>query len=95
MTRVMEALCQDVLVGAEEDEERFRNLFDDNQPDAARDECIHLLLEHGAEVVRAYSPVMKRIRECFAMARVPQRINEAVVGMAIARGQERPQHDAA
>jgi hypothetical protein len=103
MTQIMEALCQDIQVedGEEDDEdeqhvEHFRSLFDDDQPDAARDECIHLLLEHGAEVFLASSPVMKRIiRECFAMARVPQRINEAVVGMAIARGQERPRHDAA
>jgi hypothetical protein len=102
MTKVMEALCQDVLVEdegeeeGEEDEERVRSVFDDDQPDASRDECVHLLLEHGADAVCATSPVMKRIiRECFALARVPQRINEAVVGIAIARGHETQRHNAA
>jgi hypothetical protein len=95
MTKVMEALCQDILVDEEEDdededehEERFKSLFDDDQPDDARDESIHLLIEHGADAVRATSPVMKRIiREHALMARVPQRINEAVLGIAIARQQ--------
>jgi ankyrin repeat protein len=79
MTKVMEALCQGP---------RSNELFDVDQPEDARDECVHLLMEYGAQMVpaRCSSPVFKRIiRECFAQARVPQRINEAVLGMAIAR----------
>jgi hypothetical protein len=97
MSRVMEALCQDIQVEDEEEddedeehEEHFRSLFDDDQqPDDARDECVRLLLEHGSDVVRGRNPVMKRIiREALAMARVPQRINEAVLGIAISRRQQ-------
>jgi hypothetical protein len=91
MTKVMEALCQVVYEGDEEEQEQ--TLFDDDQPDAARDESIRLLLEHGATpyVVRANSPIMLRIiREAFALARVPQLLNEAVLGVAIARQQDKP-----
>jgi hypothetical protein len=66
--------------------ERSNELFDVDQPDDARDECVHLLVEYGAHGFDTGRPVFKRIiRECFAQARVPQRINEAVLGMAIAR----------
>ncbi|KAG1665417.1 hypothetical protein FOA52_005759 [Chlamydomonas sp. UWO 241] len=98
MTKEMEALCQDIPVEVEEEEgeeeedheERFSSLVDDDQPDPTRDECIRLLLEHGADAVRATSTVMKRItRELASMVRVPQRINEAVLGIAMSRQQQR------
>ncbi|KAG1674690.1 hypothetical protein FOA52_007214 [Chlamydomonas sp. UWO 241] len=81
-TRVMEALCWvydedkqgEMDNGDEEDErgEKKLSLFDDDQPDDVRDECIRLLLEHGAFAVPYTSPVMSRIIcKVFAMARVP------------------------
>lgn len=91
MTKVMYHLCRDIEIWGEEEEEeeRYMNVVDNDQPDAARDECIRLLIENGAEVVRATSPVMKRIiRERFVLARAPQLLNEAVLGVALARGQE-------
>lgn len=72
----------------EEDEEQelhFHSLFDDDQPNNAHDECIRLLLENGADA----SPVMKRIiREALQMVHVPQLLNEAVLGVALARGHQ-------
>ncbi|KAG1672227.1 hypothetical protein FOA52_002928 [Chlamydomonas sp. UWO 241] len=64
-------------------------MFDDDQPDDARDECVCLLMELGARCgVCDSTPVMARIiREVFAMKRVPQLINEAVVGLAAVRQQ--------
>jgi hypothetical protein len=65
-------------------------LLCDDQPDDARDECIRLVqepLEFGAEGFDMADdiPVVKRIiPECAAMARVPQLLNEAVLGVAIA-----------
>jgi hypothetical protein len=64
LSRVMEVLM---------DGPRSGELFDDDQPNVARDECVHLLLEFGARMVpaRCNSPVMVRIiRERFALARV-------------------------
>ncbi|KAG1674685.1 hypothetical protein FOA52_007209 [Chlamydomonas sp. UWO 241] len=103
MNEVMEVLC---MVSNEDEEsemddndedgegekgEKKLALFDDDQPDDVRDESIRLLLEHGASAVPYNSPVMSRIiREVFAMARVPQRLNEAVLGVAIARQEDKP-----
>ncbi|KAG1674680.1 hypothetical protein FOA52_007204 [Chlamydomonas sp. UWO 241] len=99
MNEVMKALC---MVDEEEEgesddddedekEEKKLALFDDDQPDDARDESIRLLLEHGAFAVPYNSPVMSRIiREVCAMARVPQRLNEAALGVAIARQEDKP-----
>ncbi|KAG1674692.1 hypothetical protein FOA52_007216 [Chlamydomonas sp. UWO 241] len=95
MTEVMKALCwvddEDEEEESDADDEDKKGekklaLLNDDQPDDARDECIRLLLEHGACVVRPQSPVMSRIiRELAQSARVPQRLNEAVLGVAIAR----------
>ncbi|KAG1677358.1 hypothetical protein FOA52_010737 [Chlamydomonas sp. UWO 241] len=86
MSRVIVELC---LVPEEDEgqEEGRAGLFDDDQPDDARDECVRLLLELGAQCgVIADTPVVSRIiREVFTMARVPQLLNEAVLGVAIAR----------
>jgi hypothetical protein len=62
-------------------------LFDDSKPDDARDECVRLLIEFGADNYNpSRHPVFSRIiREALATARVPRLINEAVVGMAVAR----------
>jgi hypothetical protein len=61
-----------------------------------RDECIRLLQERGACVARPTSPVISRIvQECVLLASVPHLVNEAIVGMAAARRQEkRPRDDA-
>ncbi|KAG1655174.1 hypothetical protein FOA52_005792 [Chlamydomonas sp. UWO 241] len=73
----------------EEQEHKQVTVFDDDQPDDARDECIRLLLEHGARGLNNNSTVMWRIiREYALMARVPQLINEAVVGLAISQQQQ-------
>ncbi|KAG1655617.1 hypothetical protein FOA52_007265 [Chlamydomonas sp. UWO 241] len=80
MSRVMEVLMSGPRSGA---------LFDDDQPDDARDECVRLLLEFGAHMVpaRCNSPVMLRIiRKRFALARV------AAEGMVAAHHQPLPQH---
>ncbi|KAG1659974.1 hypothetical protein FOA52_010607 [Chlamydomonas sp. UWO 241] len=88
MTLVMEALCQGPPEDEEEKMEEPVSLFDVDYPDDARDECVHLLLEQGAGGFDSHSPVMRRIiRERFALARAPQLINEAVVGMVLARQQ--------
>ena len=64
------------------------DLFDVDQPNDARDECVRLLLELGAGGYNPDSPVMRRIiRDRFALARAPQLLNEAVIGVAIARRQ--------
>ncbi|KAG1656347.1 hypothetical protein FOA52_011491 [Chlamydomonas sp. UWO 241] len=97
MTRVVEALsvAQDRVEGEEdeehdeEQEQKEVTLFDDDQPDDARDECICLLLEDGARGFDSDSPVMWRIMcELVQLARVPQLINEAVVGLAISKQQQ-------
>ncbi|KAG1678303.1 hypothetical protein FOA52_013924 [Chlamydomonas sp. UWO 241] len=76
MSLVMEAFCQGPLSQA---------MLDDDESDAARDECICLLLEHAARGYDSNIPAVTRIvRELAALARVPQRINEAVLGMAFA-----------
>ncbi|KAG1657228.1 hypothetical protein FOA52_011516 [Chlamydomonas sp. UWO 241] len=72
MSKVMEALMEGPQLGA---------LFDDDQADGPRDEVVCLLLEFGARMVpaRCNSPFMLRIvRECMALARVSQLLNEAV-----------------
>jgi hypothetical protein len=70
-----------------------QELFEDDQPDGVRDNSVRLLLELGAPYTN--SPCESRIiRECLALARVPQLINEAVVGMAVARGQQKPRDTA-
>jgi hypothetical protein len=77
MTMVMERLCTGP---------RSEEMFGSDQPDDVRDECTRLLLERGACVARPTSPVISRIvQEYVQLARVPHLINEAVVGMAIAR----------
>jgi hypothetical protein len=78
MTIVMETFCRGPLT---------KEMFEDDQPDDVRDECVCMLLEFGARVSNTTTnPCVSRIiREVFAMARVPQRINEAVLGIAAAR----------
>ncbi|KAG1662720.1 hypothetical protein FOA52_014586 [Chlamydomonas sp. UWO 241] len=77
MSKAMEALCQGP---------RSKQMFDDDQPDDARDECVHVLIARSARIL--LSPVVSRIfRELCSnndaqLARVPRLINEAVVGMA-------------
>jgi hypothetical protein len=85
MTKVMEVLCQGPLSNA---------MFDNDTPDEPRDESVRLLLERGASYyTMRRSPVISRIiRECVQLASVPQRLHEAVVGVAIAR--KRPRDDA-
>ncbi|KAG1655176.1 hypothetical protein FOA52_005794 [Chlamydomonas sp. UWO 241] len=98
MTRVVEVLSRARYVeddeADEQDEEQAPHavtLFDDDQPDDARDECVRLLLEHGARGFTNNSPVMWRIiREYALMARVSQLINEAVVGLASSQQQQQP-----
>ncbi|KAG1665618.1 hypothetical protein FOA52_011449 [Chlamydomonas sp. UWO 241] len=86
MSMVMEALCEGP---------RSNEMFDQDQPDDVRDDCVCLLLERGAHVLRADSPVVSRIvREHALLARVPQLINEAVVGMAVMQLQQNPQDNA-
>jgi hypothetical protein len=72
-------------------------MFRHDQPDYVRDECL-CLMELGARVpgvpglcLRS-SPVVSRIiQERFLLARVPQLINEAVVGLAVMRLHQNPQ----
>ncbi|KAG1677355.1 hypothetical protein FOA52_010734 [Chlamydomonas sp. UWO 241] len=88
MSRVMVELCLVPEEDEEDDEEEERaGLFGADQPDDARDECVRLLLELGAQCgVCADTPVVSRIiREVFTMDRVPQLLNEAVLGVAFAR----------
>ncbi|KAG1680817.1 hypothetical protein FOA52_008150 [Chlamydomonas sp. UWO 241] len=86
MTKVMEVLCRG---------QRSTEMFDEDQPDDIRDMCICLLLEQGARGFDSNSPVMSRIiRESFALARLPQLINEAVLGIAAAQQQPKPRGDA-
>ncbi|KAG1667353.1 hypothetical protein FOA52_001413 [Chlamydomonas sp. UWO 241] len=99
MTKVMEVLCQEVE--EEEEEEERVKLFVDDHPNDARDECIRLLLERGAAIFDATlppacRPVLSRIiREHAQLARVPQLLNEAVLGVAIARQpDQKQQHNA-
>ncbi|KAG1660652.1 hypothetical protein FOA52_008012 [Chlamydomonas sp. UWO 241] len=83
MTKVMEALFQGL---------HSNEMFDADQPDDARDDCIRLLLESCARGFDLNSPVVSRIiSEAFTMARVPHLLNEAVVGVAIARQQQQQQ----
>jgi hypothetical protein len=79
-------------------------MFGSDQPDDARDECVRLLIERGARgyYYESKSPVISRIfREALALARVPQLLNEAVLGVAFAQQHESqsqqlgPQNDAA
>jgi hypothetical protein len=85
MTKVMEVLCHGP---------RSNEMFGSDRPDDARDECICLLLERGARGYDSNSPVISRIiQECVQLARVPQLLNEAVVGVAIAREQDRKPRD--
>ncbi|KAG1677157.1 hypothetical protein FOA52_000963 [Chlamydomonas sp. UWO 241] len=84
MSRVMVTLMAGPRSGA---------LFDDNQPDDVRDECIRLLLEFGARGFDFNRPcVMRIVRELAALARVPQLLNKAVVGAALAQQQRLPRH---
>ncbi|KAG1654688.1 hypothetical protein FOA52_008549 [Chlamydomonas sp. UWO 241] len=85
MTRVLEKLCRGPPSKAP---------FANDQPDDVRDECFRLLLERGACTARAWcdNPVVSRIVcELAQLARVPQLINEAVVGLVFAhQGQQPP-----
>ncbi|KAG1665035.1 hypothetical protein FOA52_003210 [Chlamydomonas sp. UWO 241] len=68
---------------------RPKEMFDQDQPDDVRDECVCLLLEHGARALRADRLIVSRIiRDRLRLARVPQLINEAVVGMAVMQLQQ-------
>ncbi|KAG1680916.1 hypothetical protein FOA52_009875 [Chlamydomonas sp. UWO 241] len=51
MTKVVEVMC---------DGPQARRLLDDDQPDAVREECVSLLLLHGA-LFDSRSPVMVRV----------------------------------
>jgi hypothetical protein len=98
MTQVMEAFCRQEEDSDEEESDEAGHLFDIDQPNNARDECVRLLLEHGSAGYDPGSPVVRRIiSECVALARAPQLLNEAVMGVAIARQQQQPmpRHDAA
>ncbi|KAG1668153.1 hypothetical protein FOA52_005145 [Chlamydomonas sp. UWO 241] len=97
MTAVMEALCQVVEEEDEEGEPKEKvTLFDDDHPNDARDECIRLLIEFGADCfsLPRRAVVARIIRECVALARVPQLVNEAIVGIAVARQQQKPRDNA-
>ncbi|KAG1659659.1 hypothetical protein FOA52_007246 [Chlamydomonas sp. UWO 241] len=72
---------------------RSEELFEDDQPDGVRDECVRLLLELGAPYTNSACE-SRIIREGLALARVPQLINEAIVDMAVARGQQKPRDTA-
>jgi ankyrin repeat protein len=91
MSKVMEALCEGPLSQA---------LFDSDQPNDERDECIRLLMERAgadifADTLHLIRPVVLRIfRELSQLARVPQLVNEAVVGIALARQQAKPRPNA-
>jgi ankyrin repeat protein len=88
MNEVVEVLCH--TQGP-----RSQEMFDNDTPDGARDECVALLLELGADSFNLRRPVIARIiRECFALARVPQLVNEAIVGMAMVRQQQKPRDNA-
>ncbi|KAG1674962.1 hypothetical protein FOA52_014757 [Chlamydomonas sp. UWO 241] len=64
-------------------------MFGSDQPDVARDERIRMLFERGASYPSMPSPVVSRIIcEMAQLARVPQLLNEAFVGVAIARQQD-------
>ncbi|KAG1679634.1 hypothetical protein FOA52_006151 [Chlamydomonas sp. UWO 241] len=87
MSKVVEALCQ----GPQSEE-----MFDDDQPDDARDECVRLLLPRGARGFDSNGPVVSRIIcDLAQLASVPQRINDAVVGMAAAWQQTPKPRDSA
>ncbi|KAG1677160.1 hypothetical protein FOA52_000966 [Chlamydomonas sp. UWO 241] len=76
MSKVMEVLMAGPRSGA---------LFDDDQPDDVRDECIRLLLEFGARGFDYNRPCVTRIvRDGLQMV---QLLNEAVVGVALAQQQ--------
>jgi hypothetical protein len=81
MSKVMEALC---CSGP-----RSNEMFGSDQPDDARDECVRMLLERGARGYDSNSPVISRIiQEYVQLSRVPQLVNEAIVGLAVARQQD-------
>jgi hypothetical protein len=96
MTRVMEEMVEydKSIYEDEENGEIFGSgllLLGDDHPDDARDEAIRLLLELGAGGYDPSIPVIKRvIRELAQQARVPQLLNEAVLGVAIARQYDKP-----
>ncbi|KAG1674956.1 hypothetical protein FOA52_014751 [Chlamydomonas sp. UWO 241] len=89
-SKVMAAMCQGP---------RSTAMFGSDRLDDARDECVRLLLESGADsfqVPLAWRPVVSRIiREHAQLAREPQLLNEAVVGAAIARQQDQKLRDIA
>ncbi|KAG1678971.1 hypothetical protein FOA52_013034 [Chlamydomonas sp. UWO 241] len=72
MTKVMDALLEDRQLDDDGNEVEHESLFTVDQPDSAHDECVRLLLEHGACGYDPSSPVMRRIiRDTFQMVRVP------------------------
>jgi hypothetical protein len=103
MTEVMEVMCQDQQLENDEEDgqevEEGEGLFDDDRPDDARDECVRILLERGAaifEVPLVCRPVVSRIiQEGMQLARVPQLVNEAIVGLAVARQPDQKPRDGA
>ncbi|KAG1669303.1 hypothetical protein FOA52_014864 [Chlamydomonas sp. UWO 241] len=61
----------------------------DDKPCAVRDECFRALLARGATGYDPDSPVVSRIIcEAIQFARVPRLINEAILGLAVARQQQ-------
>ncbi|KAG1676527.1 hypothetical protein FOA52_000070 [Chlamydomonas sp. UWO 241] len=90
MTKVIEALCQ--VEDEDEDEDERVSQLDDYQPDDARDECVRPLIKLGADIfnpILRHTVIARIVREVFAMARVPQLLNEAVLGVALAREQDK------
>ncbi|KAG1672195.1 hypothetical protein FOA52_002895 [Chlamydomonas sp. UWO 241] len=77
LNRALQALCQ----GPRSDE-----MFGSGQPNDAH-ECVRLLLASGATDL--YSPVVQHIIcEMAQQAHVPQLLNEAIVGLAVARHED-------
>ncbi|KAG1673305.1 hypothetical protein FOA52_002585 [Chlamydomonas sp. UWO 241] len=77
MTAVMTTLCQGP---------RSEQIFGE-QPDKDRDNCVRLLLECGADmfdpnVARCRTVVTRLTSEAMEQSRLPQTINEAIVGLA-------------
>ncbi|KAG1674028.1 hypothetical protein FOA52_000334 [Chlamydomonas sp. UWO 241] len=79
MTKMLETLCQS---------QHFNVRFDSDQPDDIHDECIRLLLAHGACTAQPWcdNPVVSRIihvqfnTNAAQLTRVAQVLNEAVLG---------------
>ncbi|KAG1657859.1 hypothetical protein FOA52_014616 [Chlamydomonas sp. UWO 241] len=84
-----EAHMTKVLETCHGNQKALLNVDQVDQPDDPRDECVRLLLARGAEGLSNTSVVKRVIRESCALQGLPHRINEAVVGIAIARKRPR------